>query len=515
MSSFLSPESRPVSKRVNDLRFSPDHKNLAIRDGDNNVWQYDLKSRSAKLAPRTTNDNRRLQDLAYSADGQHLYAIGERGTPSWVCWTAKDLELASTSNSVEGRHLERTLSGDLMINGRDVLNLSSPIAVPKIRKRSGLIRSHEGSVTLLMSNLSGLGGESSLDWKDQADEVTTHIPTPKLNARWQQFLQRHVGRAVGRQSSVGGSLMLSPCGNRVVLLDRRELMLWDAATNESWQLLGPDEDAPHHLPLSADILTARFSPNGQWLVIGTVGRSAPDPIAGEVHLIDMVAGRRVGQITVTTQSVSALDFSDDQRWLAVGSTSLVDDRVRVFDLDAWFSAGQSNSDASALPVQLDELAVADSCLAMFRSNQIRQQPEAYREQLVSTLTFNASRAQQLMGQVIKKMDSPAYGDRAHAESELQRLAEHYPTTLRELLDDATLSSESRFRIQRTIASMTGAARMSPEEWRVLCRSMHALEGVGEAWAEQLLADTCRHPVRFVARQARLSHEVWRSRHQAL
>lgn len=514
MSSILPADSRPVAKRVYRLRFSPDHEKLAIRDGDNNIWQYDLKLRSAKLAPRTPKDQRRVQDFAYSADGQHLYAVGERGAPSWLCWTTTDLELASTSNAVEGRHLERTLTGDLMINGRDVLNLQSPIADPKVRKRSGLVRSHEGSVTLLMYNLSGLTGESGLEWKEQGDDLTSNLQSPKLNDHWQQILQRQVGRAVGRQSSVGGSLLLSPCGNRVVLLDRRELLLWDAATNEPWQLFSPDSPGSQNLPVSADILTAKFSPNGQWLAVGTVGRGNPDPIEGEIHLIDMVAKSWVGQVTTTTQSASALDFSDDQRWLAVGSTSLLDDRVRIFDLDAWVSRRSPSVDhGPPLLPKLDELSAADARLALLQIVHLRQQPEVYREELNSVLTFDTARAQQLIGPVIQRMDSPTYDVRVQAESDLQRMADLFPATIHELLDATELSSEARFRIQRTIAAMTGIARMSPPEWRLLCRSMHALEGIGEPWAEQLLSNSSRHPIRFVARQARLSHQVWLSRHR--
>jgi hypothetical protein len=516
MSSFLPPDSPQVAKRVYRLRFSPDHANLAIRDGDNNVWQFDLQQQTVGLAARESTDQRRIQDFAYSADGQHLYGIGERGTPTWLCWAAKDLTLIGTSKSVEGRHIERVMTGELMINGRDVLSLQAPSADPKIRKRSGLVRSNEGSVTLLMYNLSGMGGESGLEWKDRVEDAASSIQTPALSPHWQQVLQKQVARAVGRQSSVGGSLLLSPCGNRVVLLDRRELLLWNAATDDSWRLLGPDSPGPSRVPLAADILSAKFSPNGQLLAIGTVGRGTPDPIAGEVHLIDTVTGSWVGRITTTTQSASALDFSDDQRWLAVGSTSLVDDRVRIFDLDAWIVAHAGASDQVSPAIsRLEELANTDYRAVMFQVCQLRKEPERYRDSLVKTLTYDANRAQELMGQVIARLDSPLHQVRANAESELQRMSEFFPTTIRELMDLPTLSSEARFRVKRTVAGMTGVARMSEQEWQILCRSLHALEGVNEPWAEQLLVESSQHPIRFVARQARLSHQVWRSRQRAL
>ena len=516
MSDFLPSDSPQVAKRVYRLRFSPDHANLAIRDGDNNVWQFDLEHQTAALAAREATDQRRIQDFAYSADGQHLYGIGERGTPTWLCWAAQDLALIGTSNSVEGRHLERVMSGELMINGRDVLSLQAPTADPKIRKRAGLVRSNEGSVTLLMYNLSGMGGESGLEWKDRVEDATSSIQTPALSPHWQQVLQKQVARAVGRQSSVGGSLLLSPCGNRVVLLDRRELLLWNAATDDSWRLLGPDSPEPSRVPLAADILSAKFSPNGQLLAIGTVGRGTPDPIAGEVHLIDTVTGSWVGRITTTTQSASALDFSDDQRWLAVGSTSLVDDRVRIFDLNAWIEAHAGAPDQVSPAISgLDGLATTDYRAAMFHVYQMRKEPEGYRDPMVKTLTYDAKRAQELMGQVIARLDSPLHQVRASAESELQRMSEFFPTTIRELMDLPTLSSEARFRIKRTVQGMTGVARMSEQEWQILCRSLHALEGVNEPWAEQLLVESSQHPIRFVARQARLSHQVWRSRQRAL
>jgi hypothetical protein len=514
MSSILPADSPSVAKRVYRLRFSPNRQKLAIRDGDNNVWQYDLATQTAQLAERTAKEQRRIQDLAYAADGKRLYGIADRGTPTWFCWQTDELKLVGQSNVVEGRVIERMLSGELIVNGRDVLTLSHPDAEPKIRQKSGLLRSNEGAVTLLVYNMSGISGESGLEWREKADDTSVVLSTPVLSEQWQRTLQQQVSRAVGRQTSVGGALMLSPCGNRVVMLDRRAIIIWDAASGEEWRDLSDELPGPGRLPVPSDILTAKFSPNGQWLVVGTVGKSAPEAIAGEVHLIDMVAGRWAGRLTTTTQSASALDFSDDQRWLAVASSSLVDDRVRVFDLDAWLAApATANDQITNRPLSLDELATDDPRLAILRIGQLQKQGEVYRTILATTLTYDASRARRLMGEVVEKMDSPVFEVRSHAEREMQILATQFPTTIRELLDDDTLTSESKFRIKRTVTTMNGVARLSEEQWRLLCRSLHALEGISEAWAEQLLAKTTEHPIRFVSRQARLSHQVWLNRHR--
>lgn len=512
MSSILPAGGSSAAKRVYRLRFSPDHKKLAIRDGDNNIWQYDLATNQAGLLERADKDTRRIQDLAYSANGQYLYAIADRGAPSWFCWTTEDLKLVGTSNSVEGRVVERTLDGELMVNGRDVLNLSHPHAEPRIRKRSGLLRSNEGSVTLLVYNLSAVAGESGLEWRERIDEDAVVLKTPVLNEHWQRVLQQQVSRAVGRQTSVGGSLLLSPCGNRVVMLDRRGLLIWDAASKDQWRALSDDRPEPDHLPVNADILTAKFSPNGQWLAIGTVGKNSPEPINGEIHLIDMVAGRWLGRVATTTQSVSAIDFSDDQNWLAVGSTSLVDDRIRVYDLNAWMLAQLGVNQDDSAPVSIDGLLTLDPRVANLHALSLLQNANSVQRELTATLTFDASRAKQLMGQVIERMDSPVFEVRSQAEIEMNRLATQFPNAIRELQDDETLSSESQFRIRRTVATMSGIPRLSEAQWQMLCRSLHVLEHIAQPWAEELLVNSTKHPIRFVARQARLSHQVWLSRH---
>lgn len=511
MSSILPTGSPSAAKRVYRLRFSPDHTKLAIRDGDNNIWQYDLSTREATLFERPAQDSRRIQDVAYSSEGQYLYAIADRGAPSWYCWTTNDLKLVASSQTVEGRVVERTVNGELMVNGRDVLSLSQPHAEPRVRKRSGLLRSSEGAVTLLVYNLSAMAGESGLEWRERIDDDAAVRQTPLLNEHWQGVLQQQVSRAVGRQTSVGGSLLLSPCGNRVVMLDRRGLLVWDAASKEQWQALSEDRPEPDRLPVNTDILTAKFSPNGQWLAIGTVGKNSPEPISGEIHLIDMVAGRWLGRVATTTQSVSAIDFSDDQNWLAIGSTSLVDDLVRVYDLNAWTLANPEPNQLDAASATIEDLKAMEPRVANWIATTLLRNANDVQQELTAALTFDGLRAKQLMGQVIERMDSPTFEIRRLAEQEMQRLATQFPSVIRELQDDDTLSSESQYRIRRTVASMTGIPRLSEDQWRILCRSLHLLEQIPQPWAEQLLADSTKHPIRFVARQARLSHQVWLSR----
>lgn len=536
LSDFLPADSPAVAKRVYRLRFAPTGQALAIRDGANQLWQYELGTGRVQLAERLASDNRRLQDVAYSRDGQRLYGISENGRPSFQWWDTQEMRLQQHDDTVGGKRVECLLDGGVLINGRETLESWPTGQGPKIKKRAGLVRSLEGSVTLLMYNLSGMVGESGLEWREHvADETTRVLPAPSLPLAWQQLLLRQVGRAVGRAPSVSGSLLLSPCGNRVVLLDRRAVMLWDAGSDQPWLELNSDAKGLAHLPLAGDILTAHFSPNGQWLLLGTVGRSDPVTIPGEVHVIDAVAGRWVGVVARTTQSASAIDFSDDQKLLAVGSTSLVDDRVQIIDWEQWLSGAAVNTgateqtpntadrvedDGAAVPTaaaieRLDrELGHFDLRTAWPSILRARQVAAAIEPTFTASLAAGDGLLNERLQSVWPRLEHPNFQQRERAEAELRTLALQHPEAIAGLLEVSGLSGEARFRIQRTVSSMSGIARLPADDWRRLCRQLQALEGISADWAGQLLQSTTAHPTRSLARQARLSWHVWQRRYPA-
>lgn len=534
LSDFLPADSPAVAKRVYRLRFAPAGQALAIRDGANQLWQYELGTGRVQLAERLASDNRRLQDVAYSRDGQRLYGISENGRPSFQWWDTQEMRLRQHDDTVGGKRVECLLDGGLLINGRETLESWLPGQGPKIKKRAGLVRSVEGSVTLLLYNLSGMVGESGLEWREHvAGDTTRVLPAPSLPLAWQQLLLRQVGRAVGRAPSVSGTLLLSPCGNRVVLLDRRAVMLWDAGSDQPWSELNADAKGLAQLPLAGDILTAHFSPNGQWLVLGTVGRSEPVEIPGEVHVIDAVAGRWVGVVARTTQSASAIDFSDDQRFLAVGSTSLVDDRVQIIDWEQWLSgagvatgameqtpnaAERVEYDGASLPTaaaleRLDqELGHFDLRRAWAGVLRARTQAATIEPTFTADLAVGDVLLHERLQSVWPRLELPNFQQRERAEAELRTLALQYPEAVAGLLEVTGLSGEARFRVQRTVSSMSGIARLPADDWRRLCRQLQALEGISADWAGQLLQSTTAHPTRSLARQARLSWHIWQRRH---
>lgn len=524
MSDFLPADSPAVAKRVYRLRFAPDGQALAIRDGANHLWQYHLPTGRVQLAERLATDNRRLQDVTYSRDGQRLYGISENGRPSFQWWDTQELRLRQHDDTVSGKRIECLLDGSLLINGRETLENWPEGQGPKIKKRAGLVRSVEGSVTLLMYNLSGMVGESGLEWREQVGGDQTRVLTaPSLPLVWQQLLLRQVGRAVGRASSVSGTLLLSPCGNRVVLLDRRAIMLWDAGSDRPWLELSAEAEGLAKLPLSGDILTASFSPNGQWLMVGTVGRSEPVAIPGEVHAIDAVAGRWVGVVARTTQSASAIDFSDDQRYLAVGSTSLVDDRVRIIDWEQWLTAGHHHATGSERPLVADEAALTwlDQQLGQPEMPSAwggvlwaRDQTSAVEASFTASLAPGDARLHERLQSVWPRLELPNFRQRERAEADLRLLALQYPEAVAALLETPELTGEARFRVQRTVSAMSGIARLPADDWRRLCRQLQSLEGIAAPWAGQLLQATTTHPTRSLARQARLSWQIWRRRHSS-
>jgi hypothetical protein len=514
LTAYLPTDSPAVAKRVYRLRFSPSGNHLAIRDGANQVWQYQRDTGTMLLAQRFAETGKRIEDLAYSADGQWLYAIADSGRDSFQCWSSENLELVLRDDSVRGQQLAVTLAGEMLVNGRDALEMEQPGQVPKIRKRAGLLRSLEGSVSMLMYNLAGVAGESGLEWRERLnDSVPKVVAAPALPPLWQPLLQRTVGRAVGRQAAVGQAMQLSPDGNRVALQDKRAILLWDVAADQAWRELSATLPPPQRLPLQADIYSLRFSPNGQWLAISTIGESGPEPVRGEVHLVDVIAGRWLGLVTTTTQTASAVDFSADQRWLAVGSTSLVDDRIQIIDLDQWL--------ASALPGPVPriadpdpvwrELAGEDPRSAVAAVLRLRHNASAWQPSLTKTLTYDPEEIVQNLSLIRQRLSSPKFQERELAEQELRVIAEHFPLLLQELQSDAALSSECHFRLQRIQAQASAVVRLNHSDWRLYCRLLQALETIPHEWADTLLDQATHHPVRSLARQARVSQQVRRAR----
>jgi hypothetical protein len=298
-------------------------------------------------------------------------------------------------------------------------------------------------------------------------------------------------------------------------------MLWDAGSDQPWLELNAEADGLAKLPLSGDILTANFSPNGQWLLLGTIGRSEPVAIPGEVHVIDAVAGRWVGVVARTTQSASALDFSDDNRYLAIASTSLVDDRVRIIDWEQWLAKGhQPAADGEqglvapeATLTWLDEqLAHPDIRAAWAGVLWARGEIATVQPSFTASLAPGDAHLQARLQNVWPRLELPHFQQREGAEAELRLLALQYPEAVAALLEVPELRGEARFRVQRTVSAMSGIARLPTDDWRRLCRQLQSLEGIPAPWAGQLLQATTTHPTRSLARQARLSWQIWQLRH---
>ncbi len=513
MSDFLPDDSPSVSKRVYRLKFTPDGQSIAIRDGGNSVWQYDLREKTALQAEIPEGDRKRIMDLAYSLDGSRLYGISESGSASLLCWNSADLQLVWQSDSVAGKDILMTPTGELLINGRELMDIDLESQVPRVRKRAGLVRSWEGSVSLLLQNLAA-GSDSRLEWRDRFDESATKVvASPPLPLAWQAVLQREVGRAVGRQGSVSGALILAADGNRVVVKSRRGLLLWDAATEEPWQELGSLQkplDAGY-IPLSGDILTVAMSPNGQWMAVGTVGTSEPNRVPGEVHLIDAVCGRWIGRLTTTYQSASALDFSDDSRWLAVGSSSLVEDHVRIFDLEAWFAEIVASRQWDVNEATEADFLAAEPFRPLVAMLSSQASPGRWQAILQGRLEYDFSSTRHSLLAAAQALDSQNYAGREEAEGEMRLLAVQFPAVLREILDDRNLSSETRFRLQRVVGQVSGVVRLPTSKWRSISRTMYALERIEQPWAGELLRQAMEHPVRAIARQATISHHGWLAR----
>jgi WD40 repeat protein len=522
MTDFLPSESRSVAKRVYVLRFSPIGQRLAIRDGANEVWEYDLKGARARRISAANNDSKRIEDLLYSPSGDRLFAISASGNVGLQSWGLQDPD-DSWRADIWGTSLAWAGPARLLVDGRNVYAIDRPESPPLLVQKSGLLRTPEGSISLLMSNLDGTAGESSLEWREKFPDGTVKVlRTPPLPEVWQILLQRRVGRSVGRQAAVDHVLKLSPDGNRLVILGEAGLLVWNASSNAGLiEMSSRQVDfGAVWVPLEGQISAATYAPNGQWLAVSVQNKTEQDGLVGEVHLIDAVAGQWLGRLGTLKHGVGAMAFSRDGQLFAMGSTSLVEDEVRVYDLDRWMTdsleartAAEAPGEIGARAPNLRGLASSDPVVAWASIQAVRGAPQDWQAELSGVFKQDPAQTASRLNQLVTALESPSFRERELALDALQTFGEREPAAVRALQDQPSLSSEGRFRIQSVLNSMSGVARPDHAEWLLYCRTLQALEGVPDDWAQEALAMAAAHPLRAIARQAKLSQDVWQAKHR--
>jgi WD40 repeat protein/serine/threonine protein kinase len=261
-------------------------------------WEWHYLMRLCKVEPLIIHDDKEVNGVAFSPDGEQLASAGGDGTITvWNSRTVKPIltftahtdSVVSVAFHPDGRHLA-SRGADLKVNVWDLTATSQAVwtepcdATRKFGTAYTIAFSPDGRLLA-----SGTDGEVRVwDWKNR------------------QLLQRLPGHDF---HSI--PVAFSRDGRLATGAFREGLKLWDPETGI---LLGTVH--AHRAPISS----VAFSPDGKWLASASFDRT--------VKLSDSTAGELRHTFDLHTGNVECVAFSPDGRRLASGGE---DKTVRVWD----------------------------------------------------------------------------------------------------------------------------------------------------------------------------------------
>lgn len=507
MSELLPPDARSVARRVSHLQYSPDGKTLAIRNGDNQVMLLELRTKQARVAEGIRRHHNRIEDLAFNPQGDTLYAVTAAGTPGLIAWRVSDLEIVLNRPQLFGQRLSVGSDGKIYVHGAELICFDPQQADASVRRWKADAFAVLDPLPMLVKVVSG--DRQSLRWMEllwmplAPSQEALSYPIPILPLQWKTTLEQNlIGKSVTRRLG----LQVSPDANRLVLIDDRAIALWEVAVAPQWSFLEeigiPGRDV-RFMKLNGRIFTFAFSPDSQFLVLGTVGNSETP---GQAIVIDAVAGQVVGTIANSPRSITALGFSPDGLRLAVGSSSLQDDRIQIIDFETWLF---SQSDA-VIENPVSTLADSDPRVAAKSVGLARTLPLTAIDALFAPLDSDFEVAANTVQICLQGMTADRHQQRQEAESALTILLMNNRSLIQSI-DQEQLSAEVRFRVRRTIASLQAGYRLPLAQWLACCRGLRVLQSSADPQAATRLQTLAQHPLLPLARQANNSLQIWQKR----
>ncbi len=508
VSDFLQPDSRTVAKRDSLLEFSPNGEKLAIRNGDNQVIMFDLKQRTANFAKGILPGFSRFEDMTFSNDGKTLFAVANGGPLGVIAWETETLTVQWSQPSPQGSTANLDDQNHLLILGTHLTYVDAAQGTKIISEPEVLAKADQEPIVALLKNVV-LGGQNMTPLVLRNDSIQSQPiirNTPLLPMIWQTYLGS-ISRRSNRNTSIG--IKISPDGNTIAIVDRTRIMLWQTPTNDGWMHLENSEVADlniKELPIENDILNFEFSPNGQLLAIGTIGRNPESP--GQILLLDTVSGTTMGTVATSPRSFTAISFSKDNRYLAVGSSSLADDVIRIIDINKWLLDREKSIDPDSL---LANLSSNNALTAWHAVATLQNQKTTLPTSLTELLGFQQNDLNKEFQSLLSQLNSKKYLDRQAAQEKLSSFGFAYPEIVEKFSGELKRTAESKYRFGKISKNISDGYQLATTQWKTICRTLAVLEGTDTIEAYNALNAAAGHPMPPIARKARASLRIWQNR----
>jgi hypothetical protein len=162
-------------------------------------------------------------------------------------------------------------------------------------------------------------GSFSIDSKDIAFGTQEGIRIVSLHS--DRISDIKIPRTFGNESVAPYYVCYSPDGQMIVAARKQEISLWDSKTGQSIGIIrsGLKNMARGFL---------KISPDGRYLAV----TGLPMLTSMAVEIIDIEQRRSLGDITIDSTQINAVEFSPDGRFVAVGSINRAVDLIIVKEL---------------------------------------------------------------------------------------------------------------------------------------------------------------------------------------
>jgi serine/threonine protein kinase/Tol biopolymer transport system component len=293
------PDGYNTNSFVTSAAFSPDDKTLAVGDGDDRTYLWDVATHriTATLRDPGTGPQPAVNSVAFSPDGQTL-AVGDDNGSTYL-W------------NVATRSITATLTNPGRKGGVGQVAFSpdgQTLAVPEADGSTYLWDVATGQLTAKLTDTGG--SDPEVNWVAFSPDGQTLAAgdADSITCLWNVATHRTITTLTDPAGSGGAdSVAFSPDGQTLAVADgNSNVYLWDVATGQlTATLTGPG--------ISGVTDSAAFSPDGQTLAVGSGNNT--------IYLWNMATRRTVDTLTdpgSSNSDVSPVVFSRDGKTLATG-----------------------------------------------------------------------------------------------------------------------------------------------------------------------------------------------------